>query len=89
MNNFKIETVKEIVDKIDTNPECLEYYSNGQAFIDKRKTELWVKEWILNSIVESWKKVLEAYNITSFDKSEETESGVFGVHIVFERKQEV
>jgi len=29
------------------------------------------------------------YDVTSFEKSEETESGVFGVHIVFERKKEV
>ncbi len=28
------------------------------------------------------------YDVTSFEKSEETDSGVFGVHIVFERKKE-
>lgn len=42
---------------------------------------------------ETIERILElhfcTHNATSFEESEETDSGVFGVHIVFERKKEV
>jgi hypothetical protein len=43
------------------------------------------KDSIRREMIKNW---LIECNIEEFDKSEETESGVFGVHIVFERKND-
>jgi len=44
------------------------------------------KDFLRRSLISKW---LKNCSIEEFEKSEETDSGVFGVHIVFERKKEV
>lgn len=48
-----------------------------------------LKEIETTKRIEELEEIVKDYNITSFEKSEETESGVFGVHIVFEIKKDV
>lgn len=48
----------------------------------------WGSSKSITTILEEFMPDLNDYKVTSFDKSEETESGVFGVHIVFEKKKE-
>jgi len=48
-----------------------------------------LKEIETTKRIEELEEIVKDYYIKSFEKSEETDSGVFGVHIVFERKKEV
>lgn len=71
------------------NDTCTEDIKNKIGLFGLSGLRLAAKKFRNASIMFFIQELLQTHDVADYQTSEETESGVIGVHIVFERKKEV